>query len=62
MGVKVAKIGDLLAYGLIFLSIFIFNQALNSSGLMKIIGIGGAVIVIIVEATFIWKSWRKDGK
>ena len=54
------KVGDLLSLGLILMSIFIFFTSLHEQSLfIKLFGLSGAVITIIVEITFLWKVWRK---
>lgn len=52
------KIGDLLALGLLAISVWILTSVTNALiEIGKLIGLAGAVIIIIVEGYFIWDKW-----
>lgn len=54
------KVGDLLGIGLFLVAIFILFESLNiSNAFSDATGLLGAIIVIIVEAYFLYEKWIK---
>ena len=53
------RVGDLLAWGIFLLSIFIFFQALKTTGVLMIIGLIGAIILFIVEGYYLLNWLRR---
>ena len=53
------KIGDLLSIGLILISIFLMSLAFRQEGIIRIIGLAGSLILIIVEGYYLLNLFRK---
>jgi len=55
----VRKTGDLLALGMFLFFLSYFLNYFFSSTIIQLIGISGAVIIILVELVFLWEKWIK---
>lgn len=51
------NVNDFLAIGIIILSIFIFMISQEYEGLIKLTGLVGSTILIIVESFFLYQTW-----
>jgi len=60
MTVKLKSTIDMVALGLILISVYLFLFIVGvTNNITKFLGIAGAIIIIIVEGIFLIQKWRR---